>query len=156
MAERDSQTGAVLGAAVEVHKTLGHGFLETVYQEAMAQEFGRRDIPFRAQVPMRIYYKGERLGCGYRADFICFGSVLVELKAQSGLTEIDDAQVINYLRATDLERALLLNYGTMKLEVRRLIVTQEYKTGLPQSTQRPNRQLEPQRTQRDTETEPRL
>jgi GxxExxY protein len=127
MNERDPQTGLILAAAVEVHKTLGHGFLETVYQFALAHEFDARDIPFVAQMPMPVFYKGERLKCGFRADFLCFGSVLVEIKAQAGLTDVDEAQVINYLRASELQRALLLNFGCSTIQIKRIILTAAYR-----------------------------
>ena len=74
-----------------------------------------------------VFYKGEKLACGYRADFLCFGTLLVELKAQSALSEVDEAQVLNYLRATNIERALLINFGAPRLQVRRLILTSEYR-----------------------------
>jgi len=127
MTERDPQTGAILAAAVEVHKSLGHGFLETVYQHALGVEFLMREIPFRAQFPMAVYYKEIKLECGYRADFLCYERVLLEIKAQAGLTEVDQAQVINYLRASRLERALLLNFGTSRLQIRRVILTPDYR-----------------------------
>jgi GxxExxY protein len=122
---RDPQSHAVIGAAMEVHNTLGHGFLEAVYLNALCLELASRQIPFRREVPIPVYYKEVKLACGYRVDFLCYGSLLVEIKAQVGLTDIDDAQVINYLRATDCERALLLNFGTARLQYRRLVLTKE-------------------------------
>jgi GxxExxY protein len=126
---RDPQTGSILAAAVEVHRVLGHGFLEAVYLHALCKELTRREIPHHREVGIPVFYKGEQLACGYRADLVCFGSVLVELKAQSGLTDVDDAQVINYLRATEISRALLLNFGTPKLQIRRLVLSEEYRAG---------------------------
>ena len=125
--ERDQQSSAVLGAAIEVQRVLGHGFLEAVYLNALCEELGRRQIPFRREVAIPVYYKETKLACGYRADLVCYGGLLVELKAQAGLTEIDEAQVINYLRATEIERALLLNFGTPKLQIRRLVLTAAYR-----------------------------
>lgn len=124
---RDSQTGAILGAAIEVHKTLGPGFLENVYLHALVLELRERQIPFRREVPIPVYYKGTKLECGYRVDLLCFDQLLVELKAQVCLTSIDEAQVINYLRATDCERALLMNFGAPRLQFKRLILTADYK-----------------------------
>ena len=120
---RDPQTYAVIGAAMEVHGELGHGFLEAVYQEALAVELGRRGIPFRKEVALEIQYKGRRLACSYKADFICYERVLVETKALGRLTGIEEAQVINYLKATGLERALLINFGAERLDYKRLIFT---------------------------------
>jgi GxxExxY protein len=102
---------AIVGAAMEVYNELGAGFLESVYQEAMELEFGDRGIPFQAQVPLRIRFKDRVLKKAFCADFICFGAVLVELKAMEQLTKREEAQVINYLRATGLRVAVLINFG---------------------------------------------
>ena len=118
---RDPQTYAIIGAAMEVHGCLGHGFLEAVYQEALACEMSDRGIPFEREVALPVVYKGRRLQCAYRADFVCFGEVIVELKAISQLTGADDAQVINELKATGLHRGLLLNFGAPSLEHKRLV-----------------------------------
>jgi len=84
--ERDKQTFEIIGAAMEVHRQLGHGFLEAVYQAALAIEFHERGIPFRAEVDLPVFYKSKRLVCGYRADFICFENILIETKAVSAIT----------------------------------------------------------------------
>jgi len=121
--KNDPQTYAIIGAAMEVHRQLGPGFLEAVYQEALAIELTRRNIPFQREVEIPIYYSGEKLSCTYRADFICYGEVLVELKALQRITNIEYAQVINYLRATDMPRALILNFGERSLAPKRFINT---------------------------------
>ena len=118
---RDPQTFAVIGAAMEVHRQLGHGFLEAVYQEALAIELTAREIPFQREVILPVRYKGQLLQCGYRADFICYGELIIELKAINQLTGVDDAQVINELKATGFNRSLLLNFGSTSLEYKRLV-----------------------------------
>ena len=109
--QKDQQSHAIIGAAMEVHRELGFGFLEAVYQCALALEFRSRKIPFRAEVPLPVRYKGNLLTCGYRADFICYEDFLVETKAIAELTRVDDAQLINQLKATGLQRGLLLNFA---------------------------------------------
>jgi GxxExxY protein len=118
---RDPQTYAVIGAAMEVHKHLGHGFLEAVYQEALAWELAARGIPFQREVNLPVRYKEQLLQCSYRADFVCFGEVIVELKAIGQLSGIDEAQTINELKATNLHRALLINFGAPSLDYKRLV-----------------------------------
>lgn len=115
--ERDNETFAIIGAAMEVHRTLGHGFLEAVYQEALAEEFTTRAIPFQREVGLPVVYKGKTLSTVYRADFICYESVIVELKALAKLSGQERAQVINYLKATNINRALLLNFGSQALNM---------------------------------------
>ena len=106
---------------MEVHRQLGHGFLEAVYQEALALELAVRGVPFQREVALSVLYKGRRLQCAYRADFVCFGEIVVELKALSQLTGADEAQAINELKATGLHRALLVNFGAPSLEYKRLV-----------------------------------
>jgi GxxExxY protein len=116
---RDPETYAIIGAAMEVHRQLGPGFLEAAYREALKLEFSHRGIPFRAEVPLQIFYKGTPLRTRYKADFICYDKVLVEVKAMRNLTAVELAQVLNYLKASELHRALLLNFGSPALEYRR-------------------------------------
>jgi GxxExxY protein len=118
---KDPQTYAIIGAAMEVHTQLGHGFLEGVYQEALAIEFTLRAIPFERESEISITYKGEPLASRYRTDFVCFGEVIVELKALSALTSVEEAQVLNYLKATGYQRALLINFGAPSLQTKRLV-----------------------------------
>ena len=121
--DRDPQTYAIIGAAMEAlrGRQLGPGFLEAVYQEALAMEFTARSIPFAREAELPVYYKGRRLTCSYRADFVCYESVIVELKALHSITGVEEAQLLNYLKATRLERGLLLNFGCPSLQPKRLI-----------------------------------
>lgn len=123
--ERDPETGVILGAAVEVHKMLGIGFLEAVYQEAIAWEFQRRGIPFSREVELTIISKRRRPASTYRADFICFNSIIVELKAPGSPGTIKTARFLNDLEATGFSRALSLNFGKTILDFRRLVLTPE-------------------------------
>lgn len=102
---------AIVGAAIEVHRALGPGFLEAVYAEAFAKEMALAGIPFEQEVLLQIQYKGEPLKKTYRADFVAFGAILVELKAADGLGEADRAQLLNYLKATGHPVGVLLNFG---------------------------------------------
>jgi GxxExxY protein len=118
---RDPQTYSVIGAAMEVHRELGRGFLEAAYCEALAVEFNERGIPYKPQVALTIRYKGRTLDCCYRADFICFDNVIVEIKALGQLTGVERAQLINYLKATGYRVGLLLNFGADSLQYERIV-----------------------------------
>ena len=122
--DRDAESYAVIGAAMEVHSRLGPGFLEAVYQEALGIELNRQEIPFQAQVPVEVWYRGEKLACTYRADIVCYRDLLVELKALARVGSREKAQLLNYLRATGHERGLILNFGAPKLQYERCIWTQ--------------------------------
>ncbi|HSQ58577.1 MAG TPA: GxxExxY protein [Gemmata sp.] len=131
--ENDPRKYAVIGAAIEVHKQLGCGFLEAVYQEAMELELTARGIPFESQVEIAVRYKGQVLKTFYRADFVCFGAVVVELKALAQLGNIEEAQVINYLKGTGFEIGLILNFGRTSLQSKRYILTPAAPASLPPS-----------------------
>ena len=121
---RDPRTFAIIGAAMEVHRVLGPGFLERVYGFALAIELRAREVPFLSQVPFPVVYKQHVLPGDYRADFMCYQSIVVELKAQSAKTGgIEHAQMINYLRASGMPLGLLVNFGTPRLDYRRFILS---------------------------------
>lgn len=121
---RDQRTYALIGAAMEVHRIVGSGFGEAVCQDALAVELLLREIPFRTQVPFPIVYKGHRLTTSYRADFVCYESVIVEIKALKVRTgPLEEAQMLNYLRAASISTGLLLNFGLPSLEYRRFIMS---------------------------------
>lgn len=121
---KDPETYSIIGASMSVHAELGSGFLESVYQDALEWEFKQRNIPFVREKSISILYKGEVLGAPYRADFVCYGNIIVELKAVKALTDIEFAQVLHYLKATGYQRALLINFGTTRLEYRRFIFSE--------------------------------
>lgn len=112
-----------MGAAFQVYNTLGHGFLEAVYQEALEIELGRRGIPNEREKELRITYDGVELKQTYKADFVCYGKIIVELKAVSALDDAHRAQVFNYLHATGYRLGLLLNFGCAdELEHQRIVI----------------------------------
>ena len=114
-------TYTIIGAAMDVHRVLGCGFLEAVYEAALAIELHARGVPFRRQAPLAVAYKGQVVG-EYVADLVVDDKVIVELKAVKALIPIHDAQLINYLNATPLRVGLLINFGASSLEHRRRIV----------------------------------
>ncbi len=113
----------IIGCAIEVHRVLGSGFLEAVYQEALEYELRRKEIPFTSNKTLVVIYKGVRLRKEYIADFVCRDKILLEIKALDGISGREDAQLINYLKITNLRIGLLINFGSIrKLEWKRLIV----------------------------------
>lgn len=113
----------IQGAIFEVYREMGCGFLESVYQECLEKELRRRKIPFAAQQPLQLTYKGEPLQQTYRPDLICYGKIIVELKAVKSIAPEHKAQVINYLKATGMKLGLLVNFGAYpKAGVTRLVL----------------------------------
>lgn len=121
--EHDPETYAINGCAMAVHSELGPGFLEAVYQEALAAEFTLNGVPFEREVQLPVFYRGIKLQTFYRADFICFGCIVVELKAMKTMTGVEESILINYLKATGMERGLLLNFGAPGLQIKRMVHT---------------------------------
>jgi GxxExxY protein len=113
----------IIGAAMEVHNELKDGFLEPIYQEAMEIELAKRAIPFSPQQKIPIQYKDQLLKKTYVADFVAFEKIIVEIKALDHLSGREEAQMLNYLKASNLELGLLINFGTKKLEWKRMVRT---------------------------------
>lgn len=112
----------IIGAAIEVHKTLGHGFLEAIYQEAFEYELSDRKIPFSSQIELKVKYKDRYLQKTYIADIIAYDKIIIELKALTNLSGKEEAQLINYLKATGFKVGLLINFGSPnKLEWKRFV-----------------------------------
>lgn len=118
---KDPETFSIIGAAMAVHGELGNGFLEAVYQEALELEFKKRAIPYVREYALRIFYDGQELNAFYKADFVCYNNIIVELKALQALSGSEEAQVINYLKAAKLNKALLLNFGSRQLQYKRFV-----------------------------------
>jgi GxxExxY protein len=122
-------TNQIIGCAIDVHRTLGPGLLESAYEECLAHELSQRGIPFDRQNPLPVMYRGLKLECGYRADFLVDGKVIVELKAVDALAPIHDAIVLTYLRMSGCKVGLLLNFNVPILRdgIKRLVLGFEEK-----------------------------
>ncbi|MBS0267324.1 MAG: GxxExxY protein [Planctomycetes bacterium] len=132
---KDPKTYALIGAAMEVHRQLGCGFLEPIYQEAFDIELRLRNIPFLREEPIAVYYKGNLLQSTYKPDFICYGEIIVELKALTKLSGSEESQLLNYLKATNFPVGILLNFGKPSLEFERFIRNPRWRPPIdPQST----------------------
>lgn len=118
-----TETYDIVGAAMEVHRCLGQGFLESVYQEALELELKNRNIPYISQRQIEIYYKRQLLTKVFIADLFCYDAIIVELKAVSTILPVYEAQLINYLKATKKELGLIINFGTDSLEYKRYLNT---------------------------------
>ena len=119
----EDESYAIRGAIFEVYRVLGSGFLEAVYQESLQIEFSRRQIPFKAQVELPLVYKDQPLLQIYRADFICFEKIIVEIKAIKDIGDEHRAQVFNYLKATNYRLGLLVNFSHYrKVTIERIVL----------------------------------
>jgi len=113
--DEDALSREIIGAAIEVHRYLGPGLLESAYQQCLAHEFMQRGVPFEAQKPMPVEYKGVRLDCGFRLDFLVGGCVVVEVKAVETLLPIHTAQVLTYLKLAGSRLGMLLNFNEWRM-----------------------------------------
>ena len=115
------ETYKIIGCAMEVHAELGDGFLESVYQEALSIVFDEKNIPYEQEKVLKIFFREKTLKKKFQADFYCYDNIIVETKATRELTNSDLSQVLNYLKATDKEIGLLINFGTKHLQYKRII-----------------------------------
>lgn len=106
---------------MEVHKKLGAGFLESVYSEALELEFIKENIPYKKEIKLQVYYEGKPLKKFFKADFICYDSIIIELKSAKFFSEADYKQAVNYLKATKYKLSLLINFGTPSLTYKRIL-----------------------------------
>lgn len=122
--EVNKTTEALIGAAIEVHKHLGPGLLESAYEECLCHELSLRNIPFKRQIPLPVFYKGKKLDCGYRIDLLVNDEVVVELKSVESISPIHEAQALTYMRLGDWKVGLILNFNTPILVkgVKRLVL----------------------------------
>ena len=121
----EEETYKVLGACIKVHKNLGNGFSEAVYHEALVKELSKAEIPFEQEKKLPIYYDGERLDKYFMTDFVCYGKIILAIKAVAILDATMQQQVVNYLKSTNLEVGLLINFGDKILKWKRLINTSQ-------------------------------
>ena len=122
--ERDPLTEKVIGLAIEVHRALGPGLLESAYEECFCHELGAHEVPFQRQVPLPVVYKNIKLNCGYRMDGVIDDQLVVELKTVDRLLPIHAAQLLTYLKLSGIATGLLLNFNTAVLKdgIRRLVL----------------------------------
>ena len=118
----DNESFKIIGAAMAVHRELKNGFLEPVYQEALEIEFKTNQIPYEREKEINVYYKGNKLTKTYRADFLCYGSIIVELKAVKGIENSHISQTLNYMHATNMKKAIIINFGEPSLRFKTLIL----------------------------------
>ena len=119
----EEETYKIIGACITVHKKLGGGFLESVYEEALKRELEKEEIPFETQKKLKVFYDGSELSKYFIADFVCYEKIILEIKSVSFLNKNLESQVINYLKATNKEVGLLINFGEKSLKWKRFINT---------------------------------
>jgi len=113
--DRDPMTEKIIGCAIEVHRALGPGLLESAYEKCLAFELGQHGIPFRRQVPVPVEYKGARIECGYRIDLLIDDMVILELKSVDQLAPVHDAQLLTYMKLARIRTGLLINFNQQRL-----------------------------------------
>jgi len=111
----------IIGACIEVHKKLGCGFLESVYTEALELEFKKKEIPYEREKKLPVFYDHQPLHKFFKADFVCYQSIVIELKATKYLIETDSQQTLNNIKATQFKLGLLINFGTLSLTYKRIV-----------------------------------
>jgi GxxExxY protein len=122
--ERDPLSDKVIGLAIEVHRILGPGLLESAYEECLCYELKEHQVPFERQVPLGIDYKGTRLECGYRMDVVIARSLVIEIKSIERLLPLHEAQVLTYMKLSRIRTGLLLNFNAMLLKdgIKRMVI----------------------------------
>ena len=113
--KRDPFTGKVIGCAIEVHRILGPGLLESTYKQCLAHELSQSNIPFRLEHPMPVEYKGIRLDCGYRIDVLADNRLILELKSVDAIKGIHTAQLLTYMKLSQIDTGLLINFNVKRL-----------------------------------------
>jgi GxxExxY protein len=113
----------IIGACMKVHRSLGAGFLEAVYEEALEKEFQIQQIPYKKQVKLELFYDNQKLQKHYRADFVCYDTIILEIKAVAQIPIAFNAQLKNYLKCTKMELGMLINFGTPSLTYKRILNT---------------------------------
>lgn len=121
--DENQLSNVIIGAAIEVHKQLGPGLLESTYENCLVYELAQLNIPFQRQIGMPVRYKSQNLDCGYRLDILVDEKVIIELKAEKALAPIHEAQLLTYLKLSGLKLGLLLNFNVlvMKQGIRRVV-----------------------------------
>ena len=117
----------IIGAAMEVHRMLGCGFVESIYQEALEKEFALRGIPFEREKELTVSYKGNTLTKTFKADFVCYNKIILELKAVKEMVDEHYAQIYNYLRASGMDLGILINFGTASIEYERVPASKKWR-----------------------------
>lgn len=119
--EDDHRTYGIIGAAMLIHREPGPGYLEVTYQDALALEFEARRIPFQREFPIAVWFRGRQLGGNFRADFLCYGEIVLELKAIPSIGRKEASQLAHYLTATGYTVGLLVNFGANSLQFQRIL-----------------------------------